>query len=307
MSLHIVRVSVLPDPLVANTIYLLAVSATEVQVITVGNNINNPRKTQLSSEVATLINNSATSLTADYDTKIAAAVTAAGGDVDAALAEAKAYTDTGLSAEVTRVDAAIAAGDAATLVSAKAYTDAELADEVTRVDAKIAADIATSAAADAALLSSAISSEVTRVDAKIANNVAANSAADRAYTDAAITSEVARVDSKIAADISGAIGNLDLSNSAQLAANIAGRDALVLTKNSFVLVSDATGDATVTAGAALYFYNTGDSSFLKIAEYESLDIVIPNKAILEQFSDVSGQLAYKGALVGTVQEGAHAW
>jgi hypothetical protein len=244
---------------------------------------------------------------ADIAAEAARADTAIAAGDAATLAAAKTYADGLGSSEVARVDAAIAAGDAATLTAAKAYTDAELADEVTRVDAKIAADIATSAAADAALLSSAISSEVTRVDTKIANDVAANSAADRAYTDAAITSEVARVDSKIAADISGAIGNLDLSNSAQLAANIAGRDALVLTKNSFVLVSDATGDATVTAGAALYFYNTGDSSFLKIAEYESLDIVIPNKAILEQFSDVSGQLAYKGALVGTVQEGAHAW
>jgi hypothetical protein len=175
MSLHIVRVSVLPDPLVANTIYLLAVSATEVQVITVGNNINNPRKTQLSSEVATLINNSATSLTADYDTKIAAAVTAAGGDVDAALAEAKAYTDTGLSAEVTRVDAAIAAGDAATLVSAKAYTDAEVTDEAARIDAKVAADVAAEAA---------------RADAALAAGDAATLATAKTYTDNEVADEV---------------------------------------------------------------------------------------------------------------------
>lgn len=107
--------------------------------------------------------------------------------------------------------------------------------------------------------------------------------------------------------ISQAIGALDLSNSAQYAATIAARDALTLTKNSFVLVADATDDVTVKAGAAMYFYNVSDDSWLKIAEYESLDVVIPNQTILEQFSDVGGNLAYKGKLVGTVQAGASEW
>ena len=70
---------------------------------------------------------------------------------------------------------------------------------------------------------------------------------------------------------------------------------------------DASADATVDVGAALYFYNTADQSFLKIAEYESLDFVLPNRAILEALSVMDGKLAYNGALVGTVQAGTNEW
>ena len=92
-------------------------------------------------------------------------------------------------------------------------------------------------------------------------------------------------------------------------ADIAARDALAptLTKNSFVLVSDASADATVDVGAVLYFYNTADQSFLKIAEYESLDFVLPNRAILKALSVMDGKLAYNGTLVGTVQAGTNEW
>lgn len=111
------------------------------------------------------------------------------------------------------------------------------------------------------------------------------------------------VDSKITA----AIGALDLSNSAGFAADIAARDALVLTKSSFVFVADASADPTVDAGAALYFYNQPAATYTKVAEYESLDVVIPNKAILEDLSDVGGKLMYKGIAIGTVQAGANEW
>lgn len=107
--------------------------------------------------------------------------------------------------------------------------------------------------------------------------------------------------------ISDAIGALDLSNTAQFAADITARDAMTLTKSSFVFVADATGDATVAAGSAMYFYNTTGSTWTKVAEYESMDVVIPNKAILEDLSDVGGLLNYKGAPVGTVQAGANEW
>ena len=117
----------------------------------------------------------------------------------------------------------------------------------------------------------------------------------------------ATLESDVAAKIATEIGKLDQSNTALIAANIAARDALVLTKSSFVVVADATGDPTVAAGAAMYFYNVGDDSYMKIAEYESMDFVIPNKAILEKLSIINGNLAYDGAEIGTVQAGAQEW
>jgi len=109
------------------------------------------------------------------------------------------------------------------------------------------------------------------------------------------------------AKVSAAIGSLDLSNSAEFAATIAARDALVLSKSSFVFVADATGDSTVAAGSALYFYNKVANNYTKVAEYESMDVTIPNKGILEDLSDVAGVLNYKGTPIGTVQAGANEW
>jgi hypothetical protein len=77
--------------------------------------------------------------------------------------------------------------------------------------------------------------------------------------------------SDVAAMVQQSVSSL---SSIHIAATIVARDALTLTSNSFVLVSDATGDATVASGAALYLWNNTTSSFSKITEYESLDIVL---------------------------------
>jgi hypothetical protein len=55
-------------------------------------------------------------------------------------------------------------------------------------------------------------------------------------------------------------------------ATITTRDALVLTANALVLVLDATGDTTVAAGAAMYFYDFTATTWTKVTEYESLDL-----------------------------------
>lgn len=105
------------------------------------------------------------------------------------------------------------------------------------------------------------------------------------------------------------VQNLDMSNSAVFAATYADMVALELTKNSFVMVSDATDDPSglVAAGAALYFYNLATTTYTKIAEYENMDVMIPNLDILADLSDIDGQLGYKGSLVATVQLGETAW
>ena len=132
--------------------------------------------------------------------------------------------------------------------------------------------------------------------------VAANAAAATTYTNTKHAEALAYANNAVAT----AVGALDLSNSAVYAADIAARDALTLTKNTFVMVADATADATVDTGAALYFYNLATTSYVKVAEYESMDL-FPNQAVLQDLSDVGGQLYYKGAAVATVHNTVNEW
>lgn len=60
----------------------------------------------------------------------------------------------------------------------------------------------------------------------------------------------------------------------EVVANIAARNALNPTANIVVLVLDATGDATVSSGAATYVYRLSTTSWIKISEAESLDIAL---------------------------------
>jgi hypothetical protein len=71
-------------------------------------------------------------------------------------------------------------------------------------------------------------------------------------------------------------------NQIQIVATIAERNALNPTRNIQVLVQDATGDPTVSAGAATYIYNYSATTWVKIAEYESLDATV-------SWSNVSGR------------------
>jgi hypothetical protein len=63
-------------------------------------------------------------------------------------------------------------------------------------------------------------------------------------------------------------------NYVQYASDITERNALALATNTMVYVADATGDPTVSSGAALYFYKSDTNTFIKVAEYESMDLTI---------------------------------
>lgn len=67
---------------------------------------------------------------------------------------------------------------------------------------------------------------------------------------------------------------LDGLNTTEVVNNITDRDSLTLSSNTLVYVIDATGDVTVSSGAALYIYRHLTTSFHKIAEYESIDLSI---------------------------------
>ena len=68
---------------------------------------------------------------------------------------------------------------------------------------------------------------------------------------------------------------LATTNLIEIVPNIAARDALAsVNRNQLVLVTDATGDASVTAGAALYAFRNSDDTWHKVSEYESMDVVM---------------------------------
>lgn len=57
-----------------------------------------------------------------------------------------------------------------------------------------------------------------------------------------------------------------------IVANIAARNALNPTSNAMVVVLDASADPTVNSGSALYAYQLSTTTWIKLSEYESLDV-----------------------------------
>jgi len=60
----------------------------------------------------------------------------------------------------------------------------------------------------------------------------------------------------------------------EVVANNAARDALTPDHNILVLSLDATADATVLSGAALYVYQLSNTTWHKVSEFESLDVTL---------------------------------
>lgn len=60
----------------------------------------------------------------------------------------------------------------------------------------------------------------------------------------------------------------------EIVADIAARNALTPTNGKYVLVLDATGDPTVASGAASYVWRAATSAWIKLTEYESMDLTI---------------------------------
>ncbi len=117
-------------------------------------------------------------------------------------------------------------------------------------------------------------------------------------------------------------------NTIEIVADIAARNTLTAAAatNKLVLVSDATGDSSVASGAALYVFNKTANTTTKIAEYESMDVVLTwaaiqgkptsapsliddavtkrhthaNKTVLDALGDTDGSLTYNGNNVSSV-------
>jgi hypothetical protein len=104
--------------------------------------------------------------------------------------------------------------------------------------------------------------------------------------DASSVKRVVNIDD-ITSMINTAISN---SNALEIVDNIAARNALSPTSNKFVLVLDATGDATVAVGAATYVWRSSASTWIKLTEHESLDVTLEWAAIQNKPASAVGDI-----------------
>ncbi|MCA2505418.1 MAG: hypothetical protein IM550_20320 [Microcystis sp. M54BS1] len=101
-------------------------------------------------------------------------------------------------------------------------------------------------------------------------------------------------------DIQGLINTsiAGISGEMPIVANIAERNALTLTKNTQVLVLNATGDSTVASGAATYLYRASTTSWIKLSEAESMDLIL-------QWSNIQGKPTSSAAAIDTAVANSH--
>lgn len=77
------------------------------------------------------------------------------------------------------------------------------------------------------------------------------------------------------ADITALIAaQISSASELQIVADIAARNALTPTSVKAVYVTNATGDTTVTSGGAYYLYNPSNTTWIKTAEAENMDVVL---------------------------------
>jgi hypothetical protein len=119
---------------------------------------------------------------------------------------------------------------------------------------------------------------------------------------------------------------LNANNNVVIVPDILSRDALTPTKVEMAVVLDATGDPDVKTGSASYVYYPATQTWIKVAEYESMHMVLDwanlvggpasspaaidqavqqththgNKLVLDGITDDGkGNLLYKGTQVGS--------
>ena len=102
-----------------------------------------------------------------------------------------------------------------------------------------------------------------------------------------------------------AVANTEIStrlaqhNLVEIVADITARNLLAAQdRNLVVMVLDATGDATVKAGAALYAFRNSDNSWTKVAEYEGMDAVV-------QWSNINGRPTSSVAQIDSAVTNSH--
>lgn len=79
------------------------------------------------------------------------------------------------------------------------------------------------------------------------------------------------IQTMISTSVAGSIAGMGTMS---VVSNIAARDALAPATTSMALVLDATADTSVAVGAATYVYDAATTTWIKVAEYESMDVVL---------------------------------
>lgn len=103
------------------------------------------------------------------------------------------------------------------------------------------------------------------------------------------------IQSMINTSVAGSIAGMGTMS---VVADIAARNALAPATTSIALVLNATADTTVAVGAATYVYDAGTSTWTKIAEYESMDVVL-------QWSNIVGRPTSTPAQIDAAVTGNH--
>ncbi|MCQ4311695.1 hypothetical protein NAV33_07275 [Pseudomonas stutzeri] len=101
--------------------------------------------------------------------------------------------------------------------------------------------------------------------------------------------------------IQAALANFSAEgNALEIVPDIAARDSLTASTagTAMILVVDASGDATVASGSALYAWDGGSSTLYKVAEYESMDVIV-------QWSSIQGGPASSPAQIDGAVTASH--
>lgn len=99
---------------------------------------------------------------------------------------------------------------------------------------------------------------------------------DSSYLDIYVSDSTGTTAKKIVNkdDIDNIVNQLTSALALLIVNDITERNNLTLTKNRLVLVVDASADPTVNSGSALYAWKNDTSEWIKISEYESLDVTL---------------------------------
>lgn len=97
-----------------------------------------------------------------------------------------------------------------------------------------------------------------------------------------------------------ALINTAVTSQAELVivSDITARNALSLTTTKAVYVQNAIGDNTVTSGGAYYLYNPSNSTWIKTAEAESMDMTL-------SWSNISGRPTSTPSQIDTAVTNSH--
>lgn len=92
--------------------------------------------------------------------------------------------------------------------------------------------------------------------------------------------------------------NANANAGIQIVNNIAARNALTPVNGQLVYVLDATGDPTVASGAASYIWKANTSEWIKLTEFESMDVIV-------QWSNIQGAPTSSPSAIDTAVANSH--